>query len=127
VADREEAGVMPIYPLLAVAALGAVIVLELLVFRSGIFRCRTYWIAMAIIIGFMILIDGWLTKLSAPIVIYDDTDTSGLRPVWDILLEEYAYAVALVTLVILLWDHQRPQERDAAPTTPTFENEAQPA
>lgn len=118
---------MPIYPLLAVAALGAVIVLELLLFRSGIFCRRSYWIAMAIIIGFMIVIDGWLTKLSAPIVIYDDTDTSGLRPVWDILLEEYAYAVALVTVVILLWDRQRPPDRAVAPTTPTFENEAQPA
>ena len=59
---------------------------------------------MAIVFAFMIPVDGWLTKLSAPIVIYRSGDTSGLRPVWDIPLEEFAYAFALLTLVILVWD-----------------------
>jgi lycopene cyclase domain-containing protein len=95
---------MPIYPLMAVAAALAVIAAELLVFRSGIFRQPAYWVSMVIVYGFMIVVDGWLTKLSAPIVIYRDGDTSGLRPIWDILLEEYAYAFALLTLVILVWD-----------------------
>ncbi|HEY5875602.1 MAG TPA: lycopene cyclase domain-containing protein, partial [Ilumatobacteraceae bacterium] len=53
---------------------------------------------------FMIPVDGWLTKLSAPIVVYREEDTSGIRPVWDIPLEEFAYAFALLTLVILVWD-----------------------
>ena len=95
---------MPIYPTLAVIAAVAVVGLELAVFRSGLFRQAAYWIAMAIVFGFMIPVDGWLTKLSAPIVIYRDGDTSGLRPVWDIPLEEFAYAFALLTLVILVWD-----------------------
>jgi lycopene cyclase domain-containing protein len=116
-----------IYPLLSLTAFAAVIVAELLVFRSGIFRRASYWISMAIIVGFMILIDGWLTKLSAPIVVYDDTDTSGIRPVWDILIEEYAYAFALVTLVMLLWDRQRAPQQPAVPTAPSAENQAQPA
>ena len=59
---------------------------------------------MSIVFGFMILVDGWLTKLSAPIVIYDPSDVSGWRPVWDILAEEYAYAFALITLVLLCWE-----------------------
>jgi hypothetical protein len=42
----------------------------------------------------MIPADGWLTKLSAPIVIYRDADTTGLRPIWDIPAEEHAYAFA---------------------------------
>jgi lycopene cyclase domain-containing protein len=95
---------MPIYPLMAVAAATAVIAAELVWFRSGIFRQPAYWVSMVIVYGFMIVVDGWLTKLSAPIVIYRDGDTSGLRPVWDILLEEYAYAFALLTLVVLVWD-----------------------
>ena len=94
----------PIYPTLAVVAAVAVVVLELLVLRSGLFRQRAYWIAMAIVFVFMIPVDGWLTKLSAPIVVYRDGDTSGIRPVWDIPLEEFAYAFALLTLVILVWD-----------------------
>ena len=32
----------------------------------------------------MIPVDGWLTKLSAPIVIYDDSHTSGVRFPFDI-------------------------------------------
>ena len=81
-----------------------VVAAELLWFRSGIFRSRAYYVSMLIVFGFMVAVDGWLTKLSAPIVIYDDTQTTGIRPIWDILLEEYAYAFALLTMIILLWD-----------------------
>ena len=96
---------MPIYPALAVVAAVAVVVLELRVLRTGIFRDRAYWISMAICFAFMIPVDGWLTKLTAPIVWYRDTDTSGVRPVWDILAEEFVYAFALLTLVMMVWDH----------------------
>lgn len=95
---------MPVYPALAVSAALVVIAAELVIFRSGLFRSRAYWISMAIVVGFMVAVDGWLTKLSAPIVIYNDANTSGLRPIWDILIEEYAYAFALLTMIILLWD-----------------------
>jgi len=95
---------MPIYPTLAVAAAVGVLLLELLVLRSGLLRQTAYWISMAICFAFMIPVDGWLTKLSAPIVIYRPEDTSGIRPIWDIPLEEYAYAWALLTLVMLAWD-----------------------
>jgi lycopene cyclase domain-containing protein len=95
---------MPLYPALSVSAAITVVLLERFVFRSGLFRSRAYWIAMGIVFAFMVLVDGWLTKLSAPIVIYDDADTSGWRPVWDILAEEFLYAFALLTLVILFWD-----------------------
>ena len=95
---------MPIYPTLAVAAAVVVILLELRLFRSGLFRERAYWISLAICYAFMIPVDGWLTKHSAPIVVYRPEDTSGLSPIWDIPLEEYAYAFALLTLVMLMWD-----------------------
>ena len=95
---------MPVYPALSLGAAAAAVGLELRVFRSGIFRQPAYWLAMAIVYGFMVPVDGWLTKLSDPIVRYRDADTSGLRPVWDILAEEFLYAFALLTLVILVWD-----------------------
>jgi lycopene cyclase domain-containing protein len=95
---------MPIYPTLAVVAAAAVIVVELAVFRTGVFRSAGYWLTMVIALAFMIPVDGWLTKLSAPIVIYRARDVSGIRPIWDILLEEFAYAFAMLTLVIVLWE-----------------------
>lgn len=95
---------MPIYPTLAVAAAVAVIALELVALRSGLFRDPGYWISMGICYAFMIPVDGWLTKHSAPIVIYRPSDTSGIYPIWDIPLEEYVYAFALLTLVMLTWD-----------------------
>ena len=96
---------MPIYPTLAVLAAVAVVLLELRVLRTGLFRQPAYWLALLICLAFMIPVDGWLTKLSAPIVFYDDADTTAIRPVWDILAEEFVYAFALLTLVMLVWDH----------------------
>ena len=105
---------MPIYPTLALLAALAVVAAELFGFRSGLFRQRAYWLAMAIVFAFMVPVDGWHTKLSAPIVVYDDADTSALRPVWDILAEEFAYAFALITLVMLVWDWAGRREASAA-------------
>lgn len=94
---------MNIYPAMAITSAIIVTVLELAVFRTGVFRSLTYWLSMVIVLGFMIPVDGWLTKLSAPIVIYNDNDTTAIRPIWDILIEEYAYAFALITLVLVMW------------------------
>jgi lycopene cyclase domain-containing protein len=94
----------PVYPTLSALALLGVIALERFYFRSGIFRSRAYWIARAIVLAFLVPVVGWLTKLSAPIVIYDDDHTSGNRFIWDILTEEFVYAFALLTLVVLCWD-----------------------
>ena len=106
---------MGIYPLMSILAVVVVLALELLVFRSGVMRTKAFWIAMIIIFGFMIPVDGWLTKLSAPIVTYRASDTSGLRPIWNIPLEEFAYAFALCTLVIVLWDRSAKRDDGGAP------------
>ena len=111
---------MPIYPTLSIVAALVVLGLERWWFRSGLLRQPAYWISMAICGGFMILVDGWLTKLSAPIVVYRPDDTSGIRPIWDIPLEEYVYAFALLTLVMLTWDRlgaREPATDDAAEVT----------
>ncbi|MDP1807575.1 MAG: lycopene cyclase domain-containing protein [Acidimicrobiales bacterium] len=96
---------MPIYPTLSVVAAIGVIVLEATLLRTGLFRQAAYWISMAICYVFMVPVDGWLTKHSAPIVQYRTSDTSGLYPVWDIPLEEFIYAFALLTVVMMTWDH----------------------
>lgn len=101
----------PIYPTLAVLSAVAVLALELFVWRTGLLRTKAYWLSMLIVFAFMIPVDGWLTKLSDPIVMYDPDDVSGWRPIWDILGEEFAYAFAMLTLVLLCWERSDPRRR----------------
>lgn len=89
---------------LAVLAVGAI---EVTALRTGLFRRPAYWLSMLIVIGFQILVDGWLTKLSAPIVVYDNRQTSGIRFPLDIPIEDFFFGFALVTAVLLLWERQR--------------------
>lgn len=95
---------MPEYTVAAVAAVVLVVALELLVLRTGLFQTGTYWITMVIVFGFQIPVDGWLTKLTAPIVLYDEERTLGVRGPWDIPVEDFVYGFALLTLVLLLWE-----------------------
>ncbi|CAN5166168.1 lycopene cyclase domain-containing protein [soil metagenome] len=99
------------YPLTSLAAAAGVVVAEQAWFRTGVFRSKGYWISMAICGGFMVAVDGWMSKLSAPIVIYNEEHTSGLRFPWDIPTEEFLYAFAMLTLPVLVWerDHQLAQ------------------
>jgi lycopene cyclase domain-containing protein len=95
------------YTLPAVVSVVAVVVLEVAVLRTGLFRRSAYWISMLIVLGFQIPVDGWLTKLSAPIVIYDDRQTSGIRFPFDIPVEDFLFGFALVTAVLLIRERQR--------------------
>lgn len=95
------------YTLPAVVAVLVVCAAELRVFRTGLFRQPAYWISMVIVTGFQIPVDGWLTKLSAPIVIYDDQHTTGVRFPWDIPVEDYLFGWAMVTATLLLWVRYR--------------------
>ena len=88
----------------ALVAVVAVVALEVAWLRTGLFRTRAYWLSMGIILFFMVLVDGWLTKLSAPIVLYNPDEFSGIRFPWDIPVEDYLFGFALLTLVMLLWD-----------------------
>ena len=95
---------MPEYTWAAGAAAVLVVLAEIRWLRTGLFRDRTYWIAIAIVFFFQVLVDGWLTKLSAPIVLYSPSEFSGVRFPWDIPVEDYLFGFALVTLVMLLWE-----------------------
>jgi lycopene cyclase domain-containing protein len=95
------------YTVPAIVAALAVGVLEFTVLHTGLFRRPAYWLSMLIVIGFQILVDGWLTKLSAPIVVYDNRQTSGIRFPLDIPIEDFFFGFALVTAVLLLWERQR--------------------
>jgi lycopene cyclase domain-containing protein len=100
------------YTLPAVLAALGVIGWEVCVLRTGLFRRPAYWISMAIVFGFQILVDGWLTKLSAPIVLYDDRHTTGVRFPFDIPVEDFLFGFALVTAVLLLWERMAARDRE---------------
>jgi lycopene cyclase domain-containing protein len=95
------------YTLPAVVSVVVVCAAEFGVLRTGLFRRPAYWVSMVIVFGFMIPVDGWLTKLSAPIVVYDENHTSGIRFPFDIPVEDFLFGFALVTAVLLLWERQR--------------------
>ncbi|TGD90752.1 lycopene cyclase domain-containing protein [Mycolicibacterium sp. CH28] len=95
------------YTLPAAVSVVVVVVLELLVLRTGLFRKAEYWISMGIVLAFQVIVDGWLTKLSAPIVIYNEQHSTGLRFPWDIPVEDFLFGWAMVTAVLLLWERQR--------------------
>jgi lycopene cyclase domain-containing protein len=92
-----------VYTVWALVSAFAVVLLEFGWFRTGLFRRPAYWITLAITWAFQIPVDGWLTKLSAPIVVYNPKEFSGVRFPWDIPLEDFVYGFSLVTLVLLLW------------------------
>jgi lycopene cyclase domain-containing protein len=91
----------------AVLAVVVVCALEFAVLHTGLFRRPGYWLSLLIVLGFQIPVDGWLTKLSAPIVIYSERQISGLRFPFDIPVEDFLFGFALVTAVLLLWERQR--------------------
>ena len=100
------------YTWASIVAVVAVVAAELLWLRTGIFGKVTFWVSYAIILFFEVLVDGWLTKLSAPIVIYNPDRYSGVRFPWDIPVEDYLFGFALIVLTILLWE--RAGQRGAA-------------
>ena len=92
------------YAIASVVAVVAVVAAELFWLRTGIFTTATYWVSYAIILFFQVLVDGWLTKLSAPIVLYNSDHITDIRVPFDIPVEDYLFGFALVTLPIMLWE-----------------------
>lgn len=91
----------------AVAAAVLVVLLEVCVLRTGLFRQRAYWLTMVIVLAFQVPVDGWLTKLDAPVVRYADWAISGVRVPWDIPVEDFLYGFAMVTAVLMMWERGR--------------------
>jgi lycopene cyclase domain-containing protein len=94
------------YTLPAVVSVAVVCAAELVVLRTGLFRRPGYWLAMLLVFGFQVPVDGWLTKLSAPIVRYAPNQFSGVRFPWDIPVEDFLFGFSLVTATLLVWQWQ---------------------
>ena len=86
-----------------VASAGGVVLavlLELLVLRTGLFRDPRYWITLAIVGAFQLLVNGVLT--CPPIVSYDPTEILGPR-IACAPIEDLGFGFAMVTTTIALW------------------------
>ena len=94
---------MPEYTLATLLTMLAVILVEILWLRTGVFRTAQYWVSLLIMFSFQVLVDGWLTKLSDPIVIYAPESMLGVRFPWDIPVEDFAFGFAMLTLTIVIW------------------------
>jgi lycopene cyclase domain-containing protein len=124
---------MPEYTLLTVVALVAVVTLDLVVVRTRLLATITFWITTTIVLSFQVLVDGWLTKLSAPIVLYDEAQFSSVRVGFDSPLEDFGFGFAMVLATLMVWevvgrqlrrthgprlvdvDHQPPSRRSRSP------------
>jgi lycopene cyclase domain-containing protein len=106
---------MPEYTILATLAVLAVVAAEHWWWRSGIFRNRSYW-TKAICLFFMVLVNGRLTWLEAPVVLYDDGRRVLPRFPLDIPMEDYLFGFALLSAVCARWEWlgRRPSSTDAA-------------
>lgn len=130
---------LPEYTIMTLIGMVVVIVLELFVVRSGIFRRAQYWAALGICLFFQCFVDGWLTKLSNPIVLYNPDEFSGIRFPFDIPIEDFGFGFAMITAVLMLWQARLNRRAsadhgsDGAPSTdedhtasPTSAEEADP-
>lgn len=91
----------------AASAAGVVltILLELLVLRTGLFRDPRYWLALAIVAAFQLLVNGVLT--CPPIVSYNPAEILGPR-IACAPIEDLGFGFAMVTTTIALWRHTAP-------------------
>jgi len=92
------------YTVPAAAAVAVVVLAEVCLLRTGLFRRPGYWVTIAVVTAFQIPVDGWLTKLSDPIVRYSPAHITNWRFPWDIPVEDFLFGFALVTAVLLAWD-----------------------
>ena len=88
------------YTLASATGIVLTVLLELLVLRTGLFRDPRYWITLAIVACFQLLVNGVLT--CPPIVSYDPAEILGPRIVCA-PIEDLAFGFAMVTTTIALW------------------------
>jgi lycopene cyclase domain-containing protein len=88
------------YTVAAAAGIVLAVLLELLVLRTGLFRDPRYWVALAIVAAFQLLVNGVLT--CPPIVSYNPTEILGPR-IACAPIEDLGFGFAMVTTTIALW------------------------
>jgi lycopene cyclase domain-containing protein len=91
------------YTLLTLAAIVVVVVLDLVVVRTRVLATLGFWLSLAIMFAFQIPVDGWLTRLDAPIVRYADEHFSGIRVFLDSPIEDFGFGFAMIVATLMTW------------------------
>jgi lycopene cyclase domain-containing protein len=105
------------YTVLAVVAVAAAMLLDLVVLRTRLVQRRLFWTAYLIVVFFQLLTNGWLT--GRHIVTYADSAIAGPRlvfaPVEDLL---FGFSLVLQTLAWWVWWGRRTRTVSGEPTRP---------
>jgi lycopene cyclase domain-containing protein len=88
------------YTQLAISAVVIVIVLDLYIIKTGLLKRKVFWTSYAIIVGFQLLTNWWLT--SRNIVMYSPDAILGLR-IASAPVEDLLFGFALVVGVLVNW------------------------
>ena len=97
------------YTLFCLGALALTLGLEAIL-RTGVLRDRRYWITLAIVGFFQVLVDGWLT--CRPVVTYAEAQFSGVRlgcprsalfTAGGMPLEDALFGFAMITQALIWW------------------------
>jgi lycopene cyclase domain-containing protein len=88
------------YTTLAVLAVLATLLLDLVVLRTRLVTRRAFWVAYAIVLGFQLLVNGVLTGRG--VVVYDPDAVLGAR-VASAPLEDVVFGFTLVTQTLAWW------------------------
>jgi lycopene cyclase domain-containing protein len=88
------------YTQLAISAVVIVIILDLYVIKTGLLKRKVFWTSYAIIVGFQLLTNWWLT--SRNIVMYSPDAILGLR-IASAPVEDLLFGFALVVGVLVNW------------------------
>jgi lycopene cyclase domain-containing protein len=92
--------VIPEYTVASACGVVLTVLLEVLVLRTGLFRDPRYWVALAIVAAFQLLVNGVLT--CPPIVSYEPDQILGPR-IACAPIEDLGFGFAMVTTTIALW------------------------
>jgi len=94
------------YTLWAASSVVVVVVLDR-VMGTRLLARKTYWIFLAVMFGFKILVNGYLTW--RPIVLYGREFFLDLR-LFTIPAEDFLFGFSLITLSVVLWEHFKAKE-----------------
>ena len=100
------------YSVLAVVAVLASVVLDLVAFRTRLLRTRAFWFSYAIILGFQLVVNGTLT--GAKIVTYEPSTIVGLRIV-HAPVEDLGFGFAMTCVTLMAWTRLRARPRPDHP------------
>ncbi|MFA5115300.1 MAG: lycopene cyclase domain-containing protein [Candidatus Omnitrophota bacterium] len=94
------------YTILAVISVITTVILDR-TSKVGVLKKRVFYLFLAVILFFKLLVNGYLT--ASPIVIYDSDFFMGLR-ITTIPLEDFFFGFSMVATSIIFWEYFKRRE-----------------